>query len=184
MSVSISNNISNINTKLSKRLSITETDISIIKNNIYSLENTLNDIKNSGIDLTPIISDITDIKNNINDISRDLLTKIENNLSKINELKSKDINFADDISKINEDISHLYSEDAHIFRLIEELQSVNKTIRNDLDFIKEDNKKILEFDSPTGFCFDIMKIIEDIAKSFNYNFETTRKGCGIILFFL
>ena len=48
------------------------------------------------------------------------------------------------------------------------------------DYVLNTAKKILEFDSPTGFCFDIMKIIEDIAKSFNYKFETTRKGCGII----
>ena len=41
-------------------------------------------------------------------------------------------------------------------------------------------RELLQFDSPTGFCFDIMKIIEAKAKQFSYDFETTNKGCGII----
>ena len=36
------------------------------------------------------------------------------------------------------------------------------------DYVLNTAKKILEFDSPTGFCFDIMKIIEEIAGSFGY----------------
>ncbi|MGN2369216.1 M42 family metallopeptidase [Clostridium cagae] len=48
------------------------------------------------------------------------------------------------------------------------------------DYILKTAKEILEFNSPTGFCFDIMKKIEEIAKGFGYKFETTRKGCGII----
>ncbi len=48
------------------------------------------------------------------------------------------------------------------------------------EYILKTAKEILEFNSPTGFCFDIMKKIEEIAKSFGYKFETTRKGCGII----
>ncbi|MBN1064470.1 M42 family metallopeptidase [Clostridium botulinum] len=48
------------------------------------------------------------------------------------------------------------------------------------DYILKTAKEILEFNSPTGFCFDIMKKIEKIAKGFGYKFETTRKGCGII----
>ena len=41
-------------------------------------------------------------------------------------------------------------------------------------------KEILEFDSPTGFCFEIIDKIKDMAESFGYEFETTNKGCGII----
>ncbi|MBN1038243.1 aminopeptidase [Clostridium botulinum] len=48
------------------------------------------------------------------------------------------------------------------------------------EYILKTAKEILEFNSPTGFCFDIMKKIEEIAKGFGYKFETTRKGCGII----
>ena len=48
------------------------------------------------------------------------------------------------------------------------------------EFVLNTAKRILEFDSPTGFCFDIMNIIEDYAKSFGYKFERTNKGCGII----
>ncbi|NFN93202.1 M42 family metallopeptidase [Clostridium botulinum] len=48
------------------------------------------------------------------------------------------------------------------------------------EYILKTAKEILEFNSPTGFCFDIMKKIEEIVKGFGYKFETTRKGCGII----
>ncbi|WP_252226354.1 M42 family metallopeptidase [Clostridium sp. ZBS2] len=48
------------------------------------------------------------------------------------------------------------------------------------EYILKTAKEILEFNSPTGFCFDIIKKIEEIAKGFGYEFETTRKGCGII----
>lgn len=48
------------------------------------------------------------------------------------------------------------------------------------EYILKTAKEILEFNSPTGFCFEIMKKIENIAKDFGYEFETTRKGCGII----
>ena len=41
-------------------------------------------------------------------------------------------------------------------------------------------KEILEFDSPTGFCFEIIDKIRDIVKELGYSFETTNKGCGII----
>lgn len=47
-------------------------------------------------------------------------------------------------------------------------------------YLLDTAKELLEFDSPTGFCFDIMKVIEDKAKGFGYKFETTNKGCGII----
>ncbi|NFE85593.1 M42 family metallopeptidase [Clostridium botulinum] len=48
------------------------------------------------------------------------------------------------------------------------------------EYILKTAQEILEFNSPTGFCFDIMKKIKEIAKGFGYKFETTRKGCGII----
>ena len=47
-------------------------------------------------------------------------------------------------------------------------------------YILDTAKEILTFDSPTGFCFDIIKLIEEKAKNFGYSFETTNKGCGII----
>jgi putative aminopeptidase FrvX len=47
-------------------------------------------------------------------------------------------------------------------------------------YIIDTAKEILEFDSPTGFCFEIMNKIKNIAEGFGYDFETTSKGCGII----
>lgn len=41
-------------------------------------------------------------------------------------------------------------------------------------------KEILEFDSPTGFCFEIINKIEEMIKGYGYKFERTNKGCGII----
>ncbi|MGL5152865.1 MAG: M42 family metallopeptidase, partial [Clostridium sp.] len=48
------------------------------------------------------------------------------------------------------------------------------------EFILNAAKEILEFDSPTGFCGDIIDKIEDMIKGYGYNFERTNKGCGII----
>ncbi|WP_143315225.1 M42 family metallopeptidase [Clostridium sp. HBUAS56017] len=48
------------------------------------------------------------------------------------------------------------------------------------EYVLNTAKEILEFDSPTGFCFDIMNLIKKKAENFGYAFETTRKGCGII----
>lgn len=48
------------------------------------------------------------------------------------------------------------------------------------DYVLNTAKRILEFDSPTGFCFDIMEEIKKIATGFGYEFSTTRKGCGVI----
>lgn len=48
------------------------------------------------------------------------------------------------------------------------------------EFILKTAKELLEFDSPSGFCFDIMKKIEKITKDFGFGFEKTRKGCGVI----
>lgn len=52
--------------------------------------------------------------------------------------------------------------------------SINK------EFILSTAKEILEFDSPTGFCFEIIEKIRNIVGSFGYSFELTNKGCGII----
>ena len=138
----ISTNVSNINTVLSKRLSITENDIADIKNNIVELEETINNIDISNVDITPIISDIAYIKQNINDVSKDLLKQIEENLSKINNLTSKDILFTNNISEIKQSIISLQQEDRHIFNILSELQSIDKKILSDIKLIKEDNEKI------------------------------------------
>lgn len=53
-------------------------------------------------------------------------------------------------------------------------------LKIDKEYVLKTAKEILEFHSPTGFCFDIMKDIESRAKGFGYEFETTNKGCGII----
>ncbi|OPJ62361.1 M42 family metallopeptidase [Clostridium chromiireducens] len=52
--------------------------------------------------------------------------------------------------------------------------SINK------EFILSTAKEILEFDSPTGFCSEIIEKIRNIVGSFGYSFELTNKGCGII----
>lgn len=52
--------------------------------------------------------------------------------------------------------------------------SINK------EYVLKTAKELLKFDSPSGFCFDIMKTIEARAKQFGYDFETTNKGCGVI----
>lgn len=41
-------------------------------------------------------------------------------------------------------------------------------------------KDILKCNSPSGFCFDVMGKIKDIAVGFGYAFEETVKGGGII----
>lgn len=52
--------------------------------------------------------------------------------------------------------------------------SVNK------EFLLDTVKELLEFDSPTGYCFEIMDRVEEIVKGFGYAFERNRKGNGII----
>lgn len=141
---SISNNVTNINTALSKRLNITESDIAIIKNNIVELEDAINNAHNENIDITPIISDIADIKQSINDVSKDLLSKIGSNLSEINRLIVKDNEFTNDISTLKKDVISLQMEDTHIFKILNELQSINKTILSDVKFLKEENVTINE----------------------------------------
>lgn len=52
--------------------------------------------------------------------------------------------------------------------------SVNKT------YILETVKNIFGYDSPSGFCFEVIDYIKEQAEQFGYTFEKTRKGCGII----
>ena len=57
---------------------------------------------------------------------------------------------------------------------------MSKEVSIDRGFLLKTAKEILEFNSPTGFCFEIMDRIEEIIKSFGYKFERNNKGCGII----
>ncbi|WP_035293842.1 M42 family metallopeptidase [Clostridium sp. KNHs214] len=52
--------------------------------------------------------------------------------------------------------------------------SINK------EYVLNTAKELLQFNSPSGFCFDIMKTIAKRAERFGYAFETNNKGCGII----
>ena len=55
-----------------------------------------------------------------------------------------------------------------------------KDFNIDKEFILRTAKEILEFDSPTGFCFEIINKIEQIIQSYGYKFEITNKGNCII----
>ncbi len=48
------------------------------------------------------------------------------------------------------------------------------------DVVFDTAKELLAFHSPSGFCFDIMSMIEKKVVQLGYSFETTVKGCGII----
>lgn len=48
------------------------------------------------------------------------------------------------------------------------------------EYLLSTAKEILEFNSPTGFCFEIMDKIEEIVGEFGYKFERNNKGGGII----
>ncbi len=50
----------------------------------------------------------------------------------------------------------------------------------DKNYVLNTAKEILQFDSPTGFCFEIMDKVKSIAEDFGYDFESNNKGCGII----
>ena len=50
----------------------------------------------------------------------------------------------------------------------------------DKDYLLKTAEEILKFNSPTGFCFDIIEKIRNISEGFGYKFETTNKGNGII----
>ncbi len=48
------------------------------------------------------------------------------------------------------------------------------------EYVLNTAKEILEFDSPTGFCFEIINKIEQMIKVYGYKFERTNKGSGVI----
>lgn len=48
------------------------------------------------------------------------------------------------------------------------------------DYLLQSAKEILEFDSPTGFTFEIIDFIEKKVNDLGYNLKRTNKGCGII----
>ena len=65
---------------------------------------------------------------------------------------------------------------------------MNNNFNINKEFLLKTAKDILEFDSPTGFCFEIMDNIEDIVKDFGYKFErlqlkdkAMRKQLGFVL---
>ena len=55
---------------------------------------------------------------------------------------TKDTKFINDITALQKDVLALHIEDTHIFEILDELQSINKTILSDIKFIKKDNKTI------------------------------------------
>lgn len=48
------------------------------------------------------------------------------------------------------------------------------------DYVLQTAKQLLEFNSPSGFCFEIMELIQSWTNSLGYEFEKTNKGCGVI----
>nr|WP_302596096.1 M42 family metallopeptidase [uncultured Cellulosilyticum sp.] len=53
-------------------------------------------------------------------------------------------------------------------------------LKIDREYLKNILMMILNCHSPSGFCYDVMDIIEAEALHFGYRFEKTNKGCGII----
>ena len=47
-------------------------------------------------------------------------------------------------------------------------------------FLLDTAKEILMCDSPSGFCYEVMEKVKNIAEGFGYKFEYTNKGCGVI----
>jgi exonuclease VII small subunit len=78
--------------------------------------------------------DCNDIENSIDNLTKhinELLKKIDDNVSEINNLKASDIKFINDISKLKKNILALQTEDQHIFKILNELISITKTIESD-----------------------------------------------------
>lgn len=48
------------------------------------------------------------------------------------------------------------------------------------EYVLNTAQEILKFNSPTGFCFEIMDLIEEKVHYLGYKFERTNKGCGVI----
>ena len=82
---------------------------------------------------------IVELSKYINDVANDLLNKINKNLSEINKLNTTDETFKNSIYSIEKEILALKSEDDHIFKIINKLQSINETILSDIKFIKDNN---------------------------------------------
>lgn len=57
---------------------------------------------------------------------------------------------------------------------------MSNNLKIDKELVLKTAKEILEFDSPTGFCFEIINKIEEMIEGYGYKFERTNKGCGII----
>ncbi|MGL5633546.1 MAG: M42 family metallopeptidase [Sarcina sp.] len=53
-------------------------------------------------------------------------------------------------------------------------------IKINKEFVLNTAKELLEFDSPTGYCFNIIDKVEEMVKDFGYKFERTRKGNAVI----
>lgn len=49
------------------------------------------------------------------------------------------------------------------------------------DFVLKTVKTLLEFDSPSGYCYDIMELIKTWVSAMGYDFKITNKGCGVII---
>lgn len=58
------------------------------------------------------------------------------------------------------------------------LEEMNISV--DQSYVLDIAKKILSYDSPSGFCHEVMDVIKEEAIKWGYAFEKTRKGCGII----
>ena len=48
------------------------------------------------------------------------------------------------------------------------------------EYVLKTAEEILKFDSPTGFCFDIVDLIEKKVNEFGYKLTRTNKGCAVI----
>ncbi|MGL4740951.1 MAG: M42 family metallopeptidase [Sarcina sp.] len=53
-------------------------------------------------------------------------------------------------------------------------------IKINKEFVLNTAKELLEFDSPTGYCFNIIDKVEEMVKDFGYKFERTKKGNAVI----
>lgn len=56
----------------------------------------------------------------------------------------------------------------------------NSEFKINKEYLLNTAKEILSFNSPTGFCFEIIDKIEEMIKPYGYKFEKTNKGCAII----
>ena len=48
------------------------------------------------------------------------------------------------------------------------------------DELMQTARQLLEVDSPTGYCRDVIALIQQKAQALGYGFSTIQKGCGII----